>query len=342
MRGTSQLLLPGLFDIPLSQCDPDVLANEMPQLNHLLRYASLRPNRAHSIDAMLGRVLAASDDIDASRCLPLAAAMSADESLPTTHLMLIKAVNLQAGLHNALIVPIPESQENTDQINNIFNDLRDLFKVDCDINAVADNLYLMRLKEFEAPTHYPHLLSVLGKPANPYITQSRDNLRWYRLLNEMQMFMHQHEVNQQRLAQGQAAINSLWCWGAGELPATPGAPQLWLSNDDLMRQFAARLGIDHGAARELEAAPDDVDLVLIDLRLLEALKCAEHGSLEDLLRQIDSQLIGPLLRRLGQRGAGLRLCAGSEHDYEIGARARLRFWRRPQTLADRLQRAEDS
>ena len=50
--------------------------------------------------------------------------------------------------------------------------------------------------------HYPHILSVLGKTANPFIEQSRQILPWYKLLNEIQMFMHQHEVNQQRMQRG--------------------------------------------------------------------------------------------------------------------------------------------
>ena len=62
----------------------------------------------------------------------------------------------------------------------------------------------MRLENSTRRRHYPHFLSVLGKPANPYILQTREHLSWYRLLNEMQMFMHQHEVNQRAWLEGAA------------------------------------------------------------------------------------------------------------------------------------------
>ena len=337
MPGSSQLLLPGLFDIPPAQCDSARLARELPRLNHVLRYASVRGNRAFSIDAMLRRVLAAGEDFDAARSLPLAPAQAIDDSLPAEHALLVKAVHLQPGLHNALLVPISENAEETDQINIIINNLKDLFKVDCDISAITDDLFLMRLKEFAAPTHYPHYLSVLGKPANPFITQSRDNLRWYRLLNEMQMFMHQHEINQQRARDGRLAINSLWCWGGGELPPSPPRRQFWISDDATSRRFAARLGFDHGELGDLERVPAEAELAVIDLRLLQALKCAVDGSLDDLLVELETSLIAPLLARM-QSGAGrLRLCGGSERDYELGARANLRFWRRPTSLGEHLQ-----
>ena len=79
---------------------------------------------------------------------------------------------MRPDLHTAMFVPIQVNEINLDDISILINDLRDLFKVDCDIEEIADGIYLMELREFDAPLHYPHPLSVMGKAAIPYIEQS--------------------------------------------------------------------------------------------------------------------------------------------------------------------------
>jgi len=41
---------------------------------------------------------------------------------------------------------------------------------------------------------------------------------WAHLLNEIQMKLHEHPLNQAREARGELPINSLWLWGGGVLP----------------------------------------------------------------------------------------------------------------------------
>ena len=77
------------------------------------------------------------------------------------------------------------------------NDLKELFKVDFDIKTVSEGIFLLQLQDIQAPAHYPHVLSVLGKAANPYFEQTRESLPWYRLVNELQMFLHQHRIQNQ-------------------------------------------------------------------------------------------------------------------------------------------------
>ncbi len=50
---------------------------------------------------------------------------------------------------------------------------------------------------------------------------SAESAVWHRLQAETQMQLHQHPVNAERQADGLPALNSLWFWGAGCLPASP-------------------------------------------------------------------------------------------------------------------------
>lgn len=333
MPGKIDLVLPGLFDLPRAEIETERLARRMPHLNRLLRFARLRPNRAFSIDEILRQALAPGDD--RRQGLPLAQAVAdPPRAADAARLLLFQAVHLQAGLQNALIVPIQENNENLRDINNIINDLKDLFKVDCDITAVSGDLFLMQLKAFDAPTHYPHILSVLGKPANPFVEQSRRNLPWYRLQNEMQMFMHQHEVNQQRLQHGQLPINSLWCWGAGTPGDAPVGACCWYCDDALLNRFAQSLGLRPAGLSQIELTDAPGDLIVIDLRLLEMLKAVSAGQLDQLLLDIEARVVTPLLRRVARDRSRLRLRAGFEFDFELGPFAGLKLWRRARSLAD--------
>ena len=44
----------------------------------------------------------------------------------------------------------------------------------------------------------------------------RDAVRVRALVNELQMLLHEHPVNERRAARGLPAVNSVWLWGAGD------------------------------------------------------------------------------------------------------------------------------
>ncbi len=52
------------------------------------------------------------------------------------------------------------------------------------------------------------------------------------ILSEIEMSLHEHEVNERRLSQGMQPVNSLWLWGGGMAPETTTRPQPPLFSDD--------------------------------------------------------------------------------------------------------------
>ena len=338
MPGQIDILLPGLFHLPRHELDAGRVRHGLPALNHILRLAVPRPNRVFGIDAALRQLLGLEDQARAG--LPLAQAWAEDDS-EGARLQFFRPVHLRADLHRALLLPIPENDQNLEDISRIINDLSDLFKVDCDISAIASGLYLMRLHALDAPTHYPHLLSVLGKPANPYMQQSREHLPWYRLINEMQMFLHQHPLNARRIERGSLPINSLWCWGGGGRPPAARRQPAWYCDDLPLNRFAASLGLSAQTLESLPEAGPEADVALVDLRLLELLKAGADDSLDAALEEIEREVLVPALRaaRAGRRTLWLR--AGWQSDYRLAPRAELKFWRRPRSLADWPAESDD-
>ena len=331
MPARTSLIVPGLFDLPRAELDARFARAQLPGVNRIVGLGTPIPNRAFDIDAMVARALALGDANPATK-LPLAQAQPGADDEPTRAL-LCEAIHLRPDLRSAVVVPIDKTPENLSEINIIINDLKELFKADCDISALPGGRYLMRLNAVTAPRHYPHVLSVLGKSASPYIEQSRENLPWYRLLNEMQMFLHQHRINAERLAAGRLPINSLWFWGGGPAPADPGVAAAWFGDDAELGRFAESLGL---GTQPLEAFASAAagDAVVVDLRLLETLKSVRGGALDRPLLELEQQVVAPALARLAQRGNRVRLYAGFDVDFELGPYAHLRFWRRSRSLLD--------
>ena len=82
---------------------------------------------------------------------------------------------------------------------------------------VPNRWYLMLPKESKFPVFDPPS-DVLGDDLEPHLPAGDSGRRWRRLLNESQVILHNHPLNEQRIAQGKPPVNSLWFWGGGVLP----------------------------------------------------------------------------------------------------------------------------
>jgi len=155
---------------------------------------------------------------------------------------------------------------------------------------------------------------VLGDDLFAHLPEGDAGRRWRALLTEAQVVLHQHEWNQQRVAEGKRAINSLWFWGGGALPdrVTTAHAQV-RSRDALLQALAKAAGLQADGEQTVDA--------LVDLRQLRSLE------------QLGNEAIRPLLAAIA-RGELKRLVL----DFEDGARVeidktqRWRFWKKPVQL----------
>jgi len=61
----------------------------------------------------------------------------------------------------------------------------------------------------------------VGCDIDPLLPQGEDAMPFRTQLNELQMLLFEHPVNQAREARGELPVNSLWLWGGGCLPVIP-------------------------------------------------------------------------------------------------------------------------
>ncbi|MDB2705442.1 hypothetical protein N9Y67_02750 [Pseudomonadota bacterium] len=114
------------------------------------------------------------------------------------------------------------------------------------------------------------LEDVSSKGLDESLPQGPDRQDWLRLWNEIQMQLFNAKVNQQRIAQGKLAINSVWFWGMGEFVSQANRWDVIIGKHSLLKQLAQRSDsevtetINYSKAATTKAKQlwllDDVDL----------------------------------------------------------------------------------
>lgn len=70
-----------------------------------------------------------------------------------------------------------------------------------------------------------------GEPGE-FLPTGKHTVSHRNILSEIEMALHEHEVNERRLAEGKQPVNSLWLWGGGMAPEKIIRPQPPLFTDD--------------------------------------------------------------------------------------------------------------
>lgn len=193
-------------------------------------------------------------------------------------------------------------------------------------------------------TQAPHLVTTplsvaVGRDIDPLLPQGADAMRFRAELNELQMLLHDHPVNQAREARGELPVNSLWLWGGGHAPAAHSARVPIYTGD-----FEAQaLGAFCNA--RVDALPARLDAKLLEtdgVVLLDALTVAgqvgDAYGWREALRGLEQDWFVPLLSALRKIGPhGLRLLDPvSGKALFLHPQDAWKLWRRPQRLLSAL------
>jgi len=162
-------------------------------------------------------------------------------------------------LHDASILDVQREEADA-----MVAALQEHFRQDgLEFHAAAPQRWYVRVPEGALPRKTTPVDDALGRdvfgllPENSAATPPRFN--WRSALTEAQMVLGAHEVNTRREGEGRLAINSVWFWGEGSLPATlPKRYSLVHAQD----AFARGLGVVSGAeVRSAAKSIAEIDLV---------------------------------------------------------------------------------
>lgn len=199
--------------------------------------------------------------------------------------------------------------------------------------AATPQRWYLRLRSLPAvETHSLH--QVAGKNIHPFLPTGEETRRFRALLNEAQMLLFEHPVNQAREQRGLPPVNSVWLWGAGILPqaALKNFDAIW-SQDCL----AMGLGMLSGAAtHRLPSGADDFIGQAVDgkhLVVLDQLRAPSHNgdpfAWREQLAALDKDWFAPLKRALAKGKLQLSLHlpgASGTISFTLNRRSLLQFW----------------
>jgi hypothetical protein len=216
-------------------------------------------------------------------------------------------VHLQAQRNRLVLVDSGAFEIATDEARQLTDALNRQFAADGMLfHPLRPDRWYLRLEAAPQLVTTP-LPAAAGRDIDALLPQGADALRWHARINEAQMVLSDHPVNEAREARGELPVNSIWPWGGGGAPHAPQRPFTHVWSDDVTaRALAHATEIPHEAlppsgAQWLEhAAPDGHHLIVND-HLRGAAQYADHGSWLNAATALDSEWLAPLLDALRHR-----------------------------------------
>ena len=325
-----ELIVPGLF--------AEASGARAPGLELLLARGRSSNSESHSTEAWLQEAFGLQDQPLAAGALTLAAGGGApgDDCWARAD-----PVHLRLMRDRLIVVPaaaFPLTQEEARQLAEALNHH---FASELALQAVEPDRWCARLPspfDFDAVSPLDaagrdvDLTSRIGGEAGK---------RWARLLNEVQMLLHSHPVNEAREARGEPIINSLWLWGVGRAPslAQP-AFQSVNANDPIALGLGRLAGIRHrplapSASAWLDRAPEDGrHLILLDA-LRAPLALGHNAEYREAIDALEKQWFAPLLDALRAGRVGMVTVHVPDNlgaSFETIRGDLRRFWRRPRSI----------
>ncbi|MCE3002458.1 MAG: phosphoglycerate mutase [Xanthomonadaceae bacterium] len=185
-------------------------------------------------------------------------------------------------------------------------------------SAPRPERWYLRLPPGAEMPHFSPPWQALGEDVRAHLPQGGPAARWQRVMNECQVVLHDHPVNQARAAAGRMTANSLWFWGGGSAPTRVSARiDAVASEDPLLSALAAAAGVP--VSRSATAGPARQ---LLDLRALRDPRALDAAWIEPAWRAL----------RLGELATLEALFADGEA-FRVGRAAAFAAWRRPRPLA---------
>jgi hypothetical protein len=339
-----ELIVPGL--LPHGRDAAAALDGlRLPALELLLARSRRTSGDAQSLEAWLARAfeMDEDDEIPAGALTLAATGGAASDAL----WMRADPAHLRLNRDELILVPAAAFGVSSAEAEQLAETLNRHFAGELAFYPLSGERWCVRVEGIPADglrTKSP--AEVAGRDINRHLPSGEGSMRWHGLLNEIQMVLHEHPVNEAREARGEPAVNSVWLWGAGRMPEGLNATfQSVTADDALAPGFAQAAGLRHralppNAGDWLERLPEDGrQLVVLDtLRLPFALGDFEGWRLR--IEELEARWFAPLVAALKSGRVGMvTVCVPDGADLRAfeSTRNDLRhFWKRAKPLLHSL------
>lgn len=128
-------------------------------------------------------------------------------------------VHLRADRDQLLLFALDEVEVSVADAQSLVRSLNDFYAAD-GLRFYAPDPYRWYLSLPTAPQIRNYdLAEVTGRSLTEFMPVGAQQRWWRTRLTEMQMLLHDHEVNRARSLRGLPIINGVWLWGGGTLPS---------------------------------------------------------------------------------------------------------------------------
>ena len=137
-----------------------------------------------------------------------------------------------------LKITVEEAEQLVAALNQQFAEERLEFR------AVSPDSWVVKVPE-PALAVFTEIEAVYGRNVGDFLPDGEGAAYWHRLMNEIQMLLYAHPVNDARTSRNQPLINSVWLWGGGSYPLSPilNKPEGMVHcNDSLLVALATHAG----------------------------------------------------------------------------------------------------
>lgn len=313
------LIAPGLAawrDSPHSEPTP------MPGLEQLLARG-----RVESGETSLAEALCRAFHIARQDDSPLAPVTASYDGLNANRGYWLRAdpVHLQVGMRGMTLLDAAHVGLSLEESEALAAHLKPLFK-----EAGWHLLATARGRWYGHPSHAIKLQTtpldeVATRHVNSALPVGPSAARVMRLVNDAQIILHDHPVNQARERRGDMPINSIWLWGGGEMPKAGRRFRQVLAEQTEALALARLSGSD--------SAPCPArlrDMPRADSTLLVLPEFPAHATAADAAR-LDGEWFMPLLQglRIGRfRHASITLTGPEGGGVRLGMLDAWKFWKR--------------
>lgn len=338
---TCTIYYPGLLgpDVPLEELPRGEwpVASELPRLAQLLNRAQLQSLRHCSIEARM--------------LYGMGIGFAAEQDVPVAVLRATQMPQVDTAQALWCLDPVCIRLDQ-DQAVLLGNDMLELSEAEAhhlidDLNAhlAQDGLHIHYLSprqwvlqgRFDLTTSTPGD-ALLGN-VNKYQPQGNDAARWRRLLNELQMLLHAHPINQQREQRGELPVNSVWLWGGGgEYSHEKIVTQVY-SDEPLVHDVALVCDIAHD---HLPGAIEPAILrtgqtLFVYTEQLRTIKSRDVYGWFDSLRYLEQYVLGPPLEMLRTGKLDSLTMYSDTLSLTLTRKLLTRWWRRTRPLDVQLK-----
>ena len=231
---------------------------------------------------------------------PISHFRSCQHDIPAKSVWCLDPVHIQIDLDEAVLVANESLNLEKQEAQDLIDGLNQHFERDGLRIVYHHRHQWLLLGDMELRTH--SLSDAMFRNIYGYQPTGRDEIKWRTIINEAQMLLHAHPVNENRTEQGDVAANSLWIWGGGRFDGVRSSVDVVFSDNVLASDVATAIDITHGplpfqlSLRQLE----NKDSLLIFTEQMTAIRQKDVFRWFECLLHFDKDVLTPLFDMIQQ------------------------------------------